>query len=358
MTPVIRQMAVTLIDEACNAGARLAPACKILGLPCRTIRRWKMQQVKQGEFQDLRKVSAALRTPANKLTEEEQKQILEIANSPENSSLPPSQIVPKLADRGVYVASESSFYRVLRVHNQVNRRGRAQPARIVPKPKGFKAVAPNEVWSWDITYLASTIRGQFYRLYLVEDIYSRKIVGWEVHMEESAEHASTLIKKACLANEINRPGLVLHSDNGSPMKGSTMLGTLQRLGVVPSFSRPSVSNDNPFSESLFRTLKYCPAYPSKPFASLEIAQQWVQQFVTWYNHEHRHSGIKFVTPAQRHAQMDTSLLNKRDALYQTAKASNPSRWSGKTRDWNPVTGVWLNPPKEHINKSLDSKMAA
>jgi len=151
-----------------------------------------------------------------------------------------------------------------------------------------------------LTYLASTIKGSFYRLYLIEDIYSRKIVGWEIHDNETAEHASVLISKACLAEGIHKKGLVLHSDNGSPMKGATMLATLQKLGIVPSFSRPSVSDDNPFSESTFRTLKYTPSYPNKPFDTIQAARKWVDEFVTWYNETHRHSSIKFVTPGQRH----------------------------------------------------------
>ena len=141
---------------------------------------------------------------------------------------------------------------------QLSHRGKARVPRAVKKPKSYKATGPNQVWTWDITYLASVITGRFYRLYMVLDIYSRKIVGWEVHKNETAGHASVLIRKACLAEGINKKGLVLHSDNGSPMKGATMLATLQKLGVVPSFSRPSVSDDNPYSESLFRTLKYTP----------------------------------------------------------------------------------------------------
>ncbi|MCU7889743.1 MAG: DDE-type integrase/transposase/recombinase [Candidatus Thiodiazotropha sp. (ex Lucinoma aequizonata)] len=160
---------------------------------------------------------------------------------------------------------------ILKEANQLDRRGRAQAPRRVSKPEVYKATAPNQVWSWDITFLATSITGIFYRLYLMMDIYSRKIVGWKIHENETADHASLLIRKACLAEGISEQGLVLHSDNGSPMKGATMLTTLQRLGVVPSFSRPSVSNDNPYSESLFGTMKYTPAFPSKPFESLGAA---------------------------------------------------------------------------------------
>jgi transposase InsO family protein len=345
MDAVTRQNAIELILESEQAGARRQKACEILGLPCRTFRRWLQRQQEQS-LEDQRKAAAALRTPANKLSQEEREQIIAICNQSEYQSLAPTQIVPRLADKGLYVASESSFYRVLKDVDQVQRRGRAKSPRTVTKPKGYKATAANQVWSWDITFLASCIRGAFYRLYLIEDIYSRKIVGWEVHEAETAEHASVLIRKACLSEGVHEAGLILHSDNGSPMKGATMLATLQSMGIVPSLSRPSVSDDNPYSESLFRTLKYTPAYPSKPFSNLQEARQWVHQFVQWYNLEHRHSGIQYVTPNQRHTGRDTELLAKRKEVYETAKKQNPGRWSGKTRNWEPVTEVWLNPPKE------------
>jgi len=344
--PEDRQVAIELIDEAVTAGARQPKACEVIEIDPRTLRRWKQQRHEEQELKDRRKESAATRAPANKLTEEERHEIVETCNQPQYKSLPPSQIVPRLADEGRYIASESSFYRVLREVEQVNRRGRADTPKVVTKPKGYKAVAPNEVWSWDITYLASSIRGMFYYLYLIEDIFSRKIVGWEIHETESAELASQLIRKACLTEGIHQEGLVLHSDNGSPMKGATMLATLQKLGVVPSFSRPSVSDDNPYSESLFRTLKYTPAYPYKPFEDLDSARKWVHEFVRWYNEEHRHSSIQYVTPNERHNGQDSEILKKRKAVYELAKEKNPQRWSGKIRDWSPVTEVWLNPPKE------------
>ena len=340
-------MAIDLIEEAVADGARRFKACEVLEIDVRTLQRWKKAIQEQNGLEDQRKAAAADRTPANKLSDEEREAILSVCNRPEYQSLPPSQIVPRLADTGEYLASESSFYRVLREVDQVNRRGRAQAPRTVAKPQGFQATGPNQVWSWDITFLASSIRGAFYRLYLVLDIFSRKIVAWEVHENESAEHASVLIRRACLAEGIHEDGLVLHADNGGPMKGATMLATLQMLGVVPSFSRPSVSDDNPYSESLFRTLKYAPAYPGKPFESIEAARQWVHGFVQWYNNQHRHSAIRYVTPNQRHSGADTELLKQRDVVYEAARQQNPQRWSGKTRDWNPVTEVWLNPPKEN-----------
>jgi len=212
----------------------------------------------------------------------------------------------------------------------------------------------NQVWSWDITYLASQIKGQFFYLYLFMDIYSRKIVGWEVYENESSEQAADVLRKTRLAEAITfNKEVILHSDNGSPMKGATM----QKRGIVPSFSRPSVSNDNPFSESLFKTLKYAPSYPSKPFESLEEARKWVSKFVHWYNGSHRHSGLKFVTLAQRHNGEDIEILKQRKCVYEDAKKQCPGRWSGETRNWNHEAVVMLNPVNESVQNIESKKMA-
>ena len=157
--------------------------------------------------------------------------------------------------------------------------------------------------------------------------------------------ASELIRDVCTRENIAPSQVVLHSDNGSPMKGVTMLAMLERLGVMPSFSRAAVSNDNPYSEALFKTLKYQSSYPSRPFESLSAARQWVTAFTLWYNFEHRHSAIKFVTPAQRHESVDTALLESRVKVYEAARARNPERWSGATRNWQPILMVHLNPDK-------------
>ena len=253
--------------------------------------------------------------------------------------------MPLLADANQYIASESTFYRVLRAEGQLAHRSHARPAK-AKKPPEHVARGPNEVWAWDITYLRSSVRGAFYYLYMAVDVYSRKIVGWAVHARECGELAGELIKTATAHEQVDPGKLVLHADNGGPMKGSTMLATLQRLGVVASFSRPSVSDDNPFAEALFRTLKYRPGYPRKPFASLEAASAWVAGFVDWYNCEHLHSGIRFVTPADRHAGRDKAILAKRHALYVGAKKRTPRRCTGPTRNWTPIGPVYLNPIKQ------------
>ncbi len=343
----------TCIDEACAAGARVTAACRVVEISPRTLQRWR----EEGEVKvDGRKEAGAQREPANKLSEHERQQILSVVNEPEFAHMPPSQIVPALADRGLYIASESSFYRVLHEADQLAHRGKAKPpARQRPAP--LQASAPNQLWSWDITYLATTIKGAFFYLYLIMDVYSRKIVGWEVFETESAEQAARVFRKAHLREGIRAESLVLHSDNGSPMKGATMLSTLQRLGVMPSFSRPSVSDDNPYSEALFKTLKYHPGFPDKPFDSLQEAREWVAGFQHWYDQVHRHSSLKFVTPAQRHCGEDGAILEQRHALYESAKARHPERWSGPSRNWELEKTVYLNPGKP-MKKEGDLKQKA
>jgi transposase InsO family protein len=245
-----------------------------------------------------------------------------------------------------YIASVSSFYRVLRRHGELAHRGRAKAPRAHPRPTTFHASAPNQVWSWDCTWLPGPVKGLFFYLVMILDVYSRKVVGWEVFTAESAENASLVIQRAVLAEQLIDQPLVLHADNGSPFKGATLLETLQALQITPSYSRPRVSNDNAFSEALFRTCKYVPDYPVQGFESLQSSQRWVQDFVGWYNTEHRHSAIRFVTPDERHRGEDRALLAQRHRLNQAARDRHPERWSGKTRLWDPIEVVSLNPERE------------
>lgn len=347
-----REQLVQWIEEAVQAGARLAPACGEADISIRTHQRWTHGYTVNADARP----DAERPTPANKLSAEECALIIATANAARFASLPPSQIVPRLADEGVYLASESSFYRVLHAADQVHHRGRAAAA-VKRVATTHVAHAPNEVWCWDITYLPAAIRGDFFYLYLMLDLYSRKIVGWEIYAEESGEHASTLLTRNCLAENIARKNqpLVLHADNGSPMKSSTLRATMEFLGVASSYSRPRVSDDNAYVESLFRTCKYRPDYPAQGFDSIEEARTWVQQFARWYNDEHRHSGIVFVTPTQRHEGADIALLKQRHTVYTAAKQRHPQRWSGETRNWTPVKEVWLNPerqPKQEVQEEM------
>lgn len=343
-----RVQCVNVVKEAVTEGCRRVRACDILGVSIRTVERWAHRP--EGDARQ-----GPLTTPGNKLTELERQRVIALATSPAYRDLSPSQIVPRLADQGEYVASESTFYRILAEVDMLTHRHASRPPTS-HRPEAFAATAPNEVWSWDITYMKAPIVGVFFYLYLMLDIFSRKIVSWEVHERESTDDAAELIRRACADEGIDRPGLVLHSDNGGPMKGATMLATLQRLGVVASFSRPSVSDDNPYSEALFRTLKYRPGYPTKPFATIEEARAWVKGFVRWYNTEHLHSGIRFVTPESRHQRGDAEILRQRKHVYEMARQKHPSRWSKTTRNWEPVNCVLLNPLKE--KRISDTKIAA
>lgn len=336
-----------LINDACKAGAKQKAACEILGISSKTIQRWNCKKDLKDKRND-RKTC-----PHNKLSNEERSLLLQLVNEPEYAALSPAQIVPSLADKGLYLASESTFYRILKEEKQLEHRHISKP-RTLHKPKALRATGPNQIYTWDITYLRSMILGHFYYLYLMMDIYSRKIVGWQVYDRESSEHASDLLEATCQEEGIKKDQVTLHSDNGSPMKGATMLSTMQRLGIVPSFSRPGVSDDNPFSEALFRTVKYSPMYPEKPFETLEAAREWMCEFVKWYNFKHLHSGIKFVTPVQRHTEVDEIILKYRDEVYKKAKNKNPHRWSKNTRNWNKDKEVLLNPEKcKTVNNQLN-----
>ena len=322
--------------EARAAGATVRDACAALDLDPRTVQRWSRRP-------DGDRRAGPRRAPANRLAPAERAELLRALNSPEFRDRSPNVVVALLADRGTYLASQATMYRLLRAAGQLAHRTAARPPVRRARPREVRAAAPNRAWSWDITYLASDVRGVFHRLYLIMDVFSRKIVGWAVHDDERGAHAARLISAACAAEGV-RPGCVLHSDNGGPMKAATMRATLDRLGVVPSYSRPRVSDDNPYSEALFRTLKYCPAYPSDGvFPSRAEATAWVARFVAWFNTEHRHSGVKFVTPEQRHQGRDAAILARRTAVYAAAKRQRPDRWSGPARDWSRVDEVRLNP---------------
>lgn len=333
-------MILALIDEAVTHGARLSKACQVLELPPRTVQRWRVQGGEGG--QDRRR--GPHRAPANKLSDTDRKHVLEVVNSPPYRNLSPKQIVPRLADEGQYIASESTIYRILEEAGQDTHRQPVKPATH-EKPDEHVATGPAQVLCWDITYLPTLVRGQFLFLYVFLDIWSRKIVGWGVHHEQCGKFASGLLE--AIANDlgVSSAGIVLHSDNGKSMKGSSMLSTMEWLGIVPSFSRPHVSDDNPYIESLFRTLKYRPGSDLR-FSSVADAMGWVLRFVGWYNQEHLHSGIGFVTPDDRHSGRDIPILAQRRRVYARAQRLHPERWTGAVRAWRRPRIVRLNPGRD------------
>jgi putative transposase len=350
-----RQAMARQIEQAHRSGARLKLACELFGIDVRTLQRWKAGDgLERGD----RRPEALRPTPAHALTEAERTRIVNTANEPRFADVPPARIVPMLADEGMYVASESSFHRVLRAEGQTRHRGRAKAPQASRPPTTHVATGPNEVWCWDMTYLPTTVRGSWFHLYLILDLFSRKILGWEVHDSDSADHAAHLVRRTALAEGLHAATAkpVLHGDNGATLKATTVLAMLNWLGIEPSYSRPRVSDDNAYAESLFRTAKYRPEYPARGFSSLEEAREWATRFVHWYNVEHRHSGINYVTPSQRHAGEDHAILAARHALYTQARTRNPRRWSQHTRDWTPVGAVTLNPEREAIvNATLSTK---
>jgi putative transposase len=341
-----RQMIAERIAQARAKGARLRTACELAGIDVRTLQRWKRNGLERGD----RRPHAIRPTPAHALTAAEREQIVQLANEPRFAELPPARIVPMLADEGTYIASESSFNRVLKARGQMRHRGKTKAPQRKRPPSTHVATAPRQLWCWDLTFLASKVLGQWFYLYLILDVYSRKIVGFEVHDSDSSDHAVELLKRTALAEGIHalekRP--VLHGDNGATVKATTVLAMLHWLRVTPSYSRPRVSDDNAFVESLFRTAKYRPQFPASGFASLEDARRWASEFVAWYNNDHRHSGIRFVSPAQRHAGQDREILARRHTLYLSAREAHPKRWARHTRNWSPVTVVTLNPEKESV----------
>jgi putative transposase len=325
------------ISEAVAAGARVAVVCTFLGISARTVERWRARP----EGDDQRR--GPRRQPGNALSRAEEAEVIKTLTSPRFAGLSPKLVVPLLADEdGEYLASEATMYRIQRKHGLRNRR-RAQRHNVTRARALHRATGPNQVWSWDITWLPTTVRGRYFYLYMFIDVWSRRIVGWEVHEREGDDLAAALVRRICDETGIDPAGLILHADNGNAMRGSTMIATLYSLGIKPSFSRPHVSDDNPYSESLFNVLKHTPAYPSLPFADADAARAWVTRFVAWYNTEHRHSGIRFVTPDERHFGAEESILRRRDELYQTARRRRPERWSRQTRNWTPIGLVALNP---------------
>lgn len=339
-----RNQLLALFDEAVSLGARRQRVCEVLGLAPSTLRRWR--PAGQREVRRDARPDAVRPTPSNAYSETERQHMIDTCNSEAYASLPPSQIVPALADKGKYIGSESTLYRTLKQAGQLNHRGRSQTRQSTKAPTTHVATGINQVWMMDVTWLPSRVKGQFYYLYVVEDLYSRYGVQWEVFEEENSEHTCQVIEQSMWREKCVLSPPVLHRDNGSALKSQTVDQKLREMRITSSHSRPRVSNDNAFIESLFRTLKYSPRWPSQGFENLKEAQEWAGEFMHWYNNEHKHSALKFVTPAQRHSGEDKAILAKRHALYQKAKAENPSRWRGDTRNWRREEEMTLNPEKK------------
>ncbi len=333
-----RKKAICLIEEAKTEGARISKACECLEISVRTFKRWK-----SGRIIDQRKGSD--KSIPKKLTSEERQAIIDACCSREYQDLTPYEIQVILLDAKVYLGSVSTFYRVLRSENMVHFRGNTRKGTKKHRPPERVATGPNQVWAWDITYLKTSVAGMYFYLYTIIDVWSRKIVGWSIENSENYEHSERLFKRVMKSHELKK--VFLHSDNGNPMKAGTMLMTLYKLGIIPSFSRPRVSNDNAYIESFFKTLKYMKSYP-KYFETIIDAQYWVADFLDWYNDRHLHSSIAYVTPNQKQSGEAESIIAARNEVKRIAYEAKRIRWSSKMAEIISPQTVLLNPSLETL----------
>lgn len=301
---------------------------------------------------DLQLCAANLsRGPHNAISEEERQKILEVLHSERFIDATPYNVFYTLLDEGQYIASIRTMYRVLFEAGESKDRRNQRNHRDAIKPE-LIATAPNEVWSWDITKLLSFKRFVYFHLYVIIDIFSRYVVGWMIADRECQHLAKTLIQKTTLKHGIQPGQLTIHSDNGPSMTSHTVSQLLEHLGVLKTHNRPYTSNDNPFSESNFKTLKYCPQFPDR-FESIKHGEIFCQEFFNWYNNGHYHSGILFLKPSTVHfGQADIILKNRHNVLLQTYK-KNPSRFNNKIPTLKKLKPVYINPPKFTEEKNIE-----
>lgn len=318
---------------------RIAVLCAYIGVSERTIQRWNSIGI-----DDKRK--GAEKRVDRKLSDQERDEIYRVACSEDYKDMNAHEVYNALLDKGLYFASESSFYRILRSKDAVTHRQETKEGTSRTKPDTLKATAKNQVWMWDITWIKSPVQGIYYYAYVIEDLYDRSIVGWAIYENESDEHAKELFEAVTRA-EGAQPVFV-HSDNGNAMKGITLVAFYYRLGIVPSFSRPRVSDDNPFIESFFKTLKYTCGYP-KFFTDLNHARKWFADFIYWYNRNHMHSGLQYVTPSQKRNGEHHRIFMRRNAVLEDAKRKHPERWGRReTRKYRASDCEVLNPSRENV----------
>lgn len=322
----------------------VARACAAFGVAERTFHHREAAAEGRVAPRPSRKKPVAEHAPISwKILDTERDEINAVLCSDRFGDLAPAQVYATLLDEGVYLCSERTMYRILHERNLVRERRRGHHRR-GHKPPRVHATGPNQAWSWDISRLRGPkVRVWFY-LYVLLDIYSRKIVAWTVDTAESDQTAKQLISTACAREGIDPDSLVLHSDRGAQMTSTTIAELLEDFGVTRSLSRPRTSNDNPYSESNFKTAKYRPDYPDR-FASLDEARSWMRRFAAWYNHEHYHSGIAYLHPADLHAAQTDRIVEARQNVLDTAYAANPNRFRNKApRAAHPPTEAWINKP--------------
>jgi transposase InsO family protein len=339
-----RVAVVALLQEGLSRGASAKAIAGLFGLATRTLRRWGVVIRSEGFSGDRRKGSQ--RHVAHRFSREERQTVLSTVKDPRFADLTPSQMVAILAEEGLYVGSESTIYRILCQEGLLNHRGRTRPPREPREPPMLEATGIHQVLAWDITLLPGPVKGQFFYLYMVMDVWSRRILGVEVHDRECGKLVKDCFERVSRDEGISSGSTaILHADNGAPMRSYTLAAKMAELGISLSFSRPQVSNDNAYVESWFCTMKYHQSYPVRRFRDLLSVRAWVDGFVDWYNPEQHHSGIKYVTPNQRHYGEADAICSVRQRTYEQARQEDPRRWVRQPRDWFQPQIVRVNHPR-------------
>jgi len=318
MSVAARCELIVLIDEAIAAGARQFRACEVIGLDERRLRRWRLSD---GDGR-----TGGYRASDQALTEAEKDGIVEVMNADDLRNLPPKQAFHRLMDRGVYLCSYTRFLQVLKERKLVVSKRKKRRGGPGKRPQ-LAATAPNQVWCWDITWLESPIVGKYFYLYMIIDLFSRNVVGWGVAAQESGAVARKVFAHALEAEGVCADQLIVHADNGKPMRSRTLQKLFELLAVTASHGRPHTSNDNAYAESLFATFKGRVAYPEY-FHSLRAAREYCAMFFAWYNTEHLHSGLDYLTPIQVHSGAHRQILARRNALLEENRRKHPQRHGG------------------------------
>lgn len=315
-------------------------ACEVLNVPRSRIYRQRQPKAKP----------APRPLPAHALSDDEQAEVRAVLNSERFMDQPPRQVYATLLDEGQYLCHWRTMYRILSAHDEVRERRLIRRHPTYTKPE-LLAERPNEVWSWDITHLRGAVKWSGYKLYTVLDIFSRYVVGWMIAEIESSDMAKQLIAETARKQGIAPDQLTLHADNGSPMTGKPLSQLLLDLGITRSHSRPHTSDDNPFSEAQFKTMKYRPDYPQR-FASIDEARAWARTFFAWYNDDHYHSGLNLMTPASVHYGQANAVQQQRQRVMSEAFEAYPERFRGGMPCVKGApTAVYINPPKDAQNLS-------
>jgi len=327
---------LSFVIEAKSLGVAEKTTCGFLGLTVRTIQNWRSKGLR-----DKRKGSSHP-TSRLALTLEEWDALFEMANSKRFADHTPEQIVATLAQEGIYIASTSSMYRVLRRRKAMAHRRESRKPSASKESTQITVIKPNQVWAWDITWLKTPVRGIFLYAYTVIDLFDRSIVGWCIETYESDELSMLLFAR--ITRDMKVVPAIVHADNGHPMRGMTLAVFLDSLMISRSYSRPRCSNDNAFIESWHKTLKYSVGYP-KMFENVKVARIWYADFIHWYNNSHQHSGLAYITPMQARTGEADELFAERNKTIQEAREKNPLRWiSDKTRTYElPVVKTTYRP---------------